>query len=303
MKIRRMDTAAMLAGVPPGFVVRRPSADDAGAVAALGIAQDIDDLGEADYTLDDVLAEWEDVDLATDAWIVHTDAGDPAAYAGLDGDDGRVFTDPRLKGRGLGDHLAGLLEDRAREKGFDLIGQMAFGGNDAARELLAARGYVVEQNYWRMRIDVGPDTPDPELDARRYDPGRDEPAVHALIQHAFAEVPGFHEQDIDAWRLQWGTPDRLALSTLVERDGELIGVSTTGVLEGRGWISHLAVDPDARGSGLGRSLLLASFAAARDAGLTSVGLDVNAANSNAARLYESAGMRVEWHSDRWEKRL
>lgn len=292
----------MLARVPPGFVQRRPTLDDAEAVAALAIAQDLDDLGEADFTVDDVRAEWEGVDLAADTWIVSSDDGEPAAYAGLDGDVGRLFMDPRFKGHGVGMSVASLLEDRAREKGHERILQMTFGRNDAARALLAARGYEVEQNYWRMRIDVGPDTPDPGL-GRAYDPAKDEPAVHALIQRAFAEVPGFDPQDIDAWRLQWGTPERLRLTTVVERDGELSGVSTTGELEGRGWVTHLAVDPAARGRGLGRDLLLASFAAARDAGLSSVGLDVNAANARAAQLYESAGMRVEWRSERWEKRL
>ena len=32
-------------------------------------------------------------------------------------------------------------------------------------------------------------------------------------------------------------------------------------------------------------------------------LDVNAANAKAKRLYESAGMHEEWHTDRWVKSL
>ena len=288
--------------MPPGFVQRRPTSDDAAAVAALGIAQDLDDLGEADFTVEDVHAEWEGVDLAADTWLVEADDGEPAAYAGLDGEVGRVFMDPRFKGRGIGAELAGLLEARAGELGYERILQMTFGGNDAARALLAARGYAVEQNYWRMRIDVGPETPGADV-GRAYDAVRDEAAVHALIQTAFASVPGFHAQDVDGWRRQWGTPERMRLTTVVERDGTLIGVSTTGELEGRGWVTHLAVDPAERGRGLGRELLLASFAAAGEAGLTSVGLDVNAANAKAAQLYESVGMKVEWRSERWEKRL
>src|SRR4051812_23318437 len=144
----------MLARVTNGFVTRRPTPADAAAVAALGIAQDLDDIGEADMDVDDVVAEWEGADLDRDAWLVHTDAGEPAAYAGLDGDHGRVFTDPRFKGRGLGAELAGLLESRAREKGLTRLLQLAFGGNDAARELFAARGYERDQSYWRMRIAV-----------------------------------------------------------------------------------------------------------------------------------------------------
>jgi ribosomal protein S18 acetylase RimI-like enzyme len=119
-------------------------------------------------------------------------------------------------------------------------------------------------------------------------------------------VPGFVPQDLDAWRVAWGSGERLepGLTTVAEEVRALVGVATTGRWsDGRGWVTQLAVSPDARGRGLGRALLLASFAAAGDAGLPSVGLDVNAANESATRLYESAGMRVEWHSDRWEKRL
>jgi ribosomal protein S18 acetylase RimI-like enzyme len=137
---------------------------------------------------------------------------------------------------------------------------------------------------------------------RPYEPA-DEAGVHDLIQRAFAEVPGFHAQDLSAWRLQWGTPERMRLSTVLEEGGAIVGVSTTGELEGRGWVTHLAVDPSQRGRGLGRKLLLASFAAAGRAGLTSVGLDVNAANDKAAGLYESVGMKVEWRSERWQKNL
>jgi mycothiol synthase len=300
MKISRI--AGMLGGaVPQGFTTRRPTLDDAEAVAAIGIAQDLDDLGEADFTLDDVRAEWEGVDLDADTWIVFAGGGEPAAYGGLDGDVARVFTDPRFKGRGIGAELAGLLEARAAEKGMPRLLQMTFGSNDAARALLSGRGYAVEQTYWRMRIDVGPEQPDPGI-GRPYRPA-DEPAVHALIQRAFASVPGFHAQDIDAWRLQWGTPERMRLTTVLEEDGAVVGVSTAGELEGRGWVTHLAVDPALRGRGLGRKLLLASFAAAGRGGLTSVGLDVNAANDKAAALYESVGMQVESRSERWEKRL
>src|SRR4051812_45834546 len=111
----------MLARVPTGFAIRRPTPADADAVCAVGIAQDLDDLGEADFTVDDVRAEWEGADLDSDAWIVHSDDGEPAAYAGLDGDVGRVFMDPRFKGRGLGAELAELIESRAREKALPMV--------------------------------------------------------------------------------------------------------------------------------------------------------------------------------------
>jgi mycothiol synthase len=308
-----------LAPLPPGFSVRAPSPEDAEAVAGLGIAQDIDDVGEADYSVDDVESEWAapGFDLGRDAWLVLL-AGDtpvPAAYGALEGHDARVFVDPQFKGRGLGSHLAGRIEEHAAGRGLTHLWQMTFGGNDAARELLARRGYVRDQNYWRMRIDLtagggsapkGPLWPD-GVAARVYDPEQDEQAVHALVQAAFADVPGFVPQERDAWRIAWGSGEKLvpSLSTVVQRNGDVIASATCGHFEsdGTGWVTQLAVDPDERGNGLGRALLLESFCRAEAEGLPAVGLSVNAANAHAMRLYESAGMRVEWHSDRWEKRF
>ncbi len=68
-------------------------------------------------------------------------------------------------------------------------------------------------------------------------------------------------------------------------------------------MDQLAVAARARGRGHGRALLLAAFAAFREAGLTAAVLSVHGRNRSAARLYESVGMRTEWEAERWEKRL
>ncbi|HTQ80279.1 MAG TPA: GNAT family N-acetyltransferase [Thermoanaerobaculia bacterium] len=47
--------------------------------------------------------------------------------------------------------------------------------------------------------------------------------------------------------------------------------------------------PDYRGQGLGRQLALAALAAARDAGMTRIELEVFASNVHAIALYESLG--------------
>jgi ribosomal protein S18 acetylase RimI-like enzyme len=57
------------------------------------------------------------------------------------------------------------------------------------------------------------------------------------------------------------------------------------------YLSLLAVDPAAQGSGLGRSLLLAAVDAARDAGYEHCMLHALEDNAPAVRLYRSAGFR------------
>jgi len=84
----------------------------------------------------------------------------------------------------------------------------------------------------------------------------------------------------------------------------LIRVARPAVQDERhAYLAQLGVDEGVRGRGLGRALLLETFRLAQAAGAADVTLDVNAANPNATALYESAGMRVEWHSDRWTKQI
>jgi ribosomal protein S18 acetylase RimI-like enzyme len=62
---------------------------------------------------------------------------------------------------------------------------------------------------------------------------------------------------------------------------------------GRGWISMIEVDDARRGHGLGRALLAAAEQAAREAGYTSIGLNVFGANTVARTLYETSGYVVD----------
>ena len=58
------------------------------------------------------------------------------------------------------------------------------------------------------------------------------------------------------------------------------------------WVYDISVDADHRGRGLGRGLLDALHAAARDLGATSMALNVFGDNTTAIRLYETSGYAV-----------
>src|SRR5438105_3750039 len=57
------------------------------------------------------------------------------------------------------------------------------------------------------------------------------------------------------------------------------------------WLEELYVVPDRRGQGIGRKLLLHSFAAVRRAGCVSMELEVIRGHDRAARLYVREGFR------------
>jgi mycothiol synthase len=71
----------------------------------------------------------------------------------------------------------------------------------------------------------------------------------------------------------------------------------------RAWISNLTVDPDARGRGLGRALLLAGLRFLRDRGAGSITLGVDADDPPPLRLYESVGFQPMSGLRMWDKTL
>src|SRR5918996_4353433 len=83
-------------------------------------------------------------------------------------------------------------------------------------------------------------------------------------------------------------------------DGELVGFCTAyqdlhSVRFGyRAWVEDLAVDPDRRSQGIGKGLLDAAKAWARERGATHLELDSGEARADAHRFYERE--RPSWRS-------
>jgi ribosomal protein S18 acetylase RimI-like enzyme len=59
------------------------------------------------------------------------------------------------------------------------------------------------------------------------------------------------------------------------------------------WLEDLFVEESARGSGLGRALVEASFERAQERGCRRIELDVNEQNTDALRFYEGLGFAIE----------
>ena len=267
---------------------RPATPEDARAILAIVTARDIEDLGFPDYALEDVQEELAD---SRDACVV-LDGSELVAFAMLEDHDARVAVHPDACGRGIGSGLLRWAEERGARR------QPVFGSNDAARRLLERAGWTATQHYWRMALDLSraaDATSWPEgFSARAFRPD-DGPTAWALIERTVRAGPGFSPRP---WR------DRYAadLSTVVLAPS-LVGVALCERWdeEGKGYVSYLAVSDEHRGRGLGRALLLESFAKMRAAGLATVELSVNGENESATRLYTSVGMEVASHADRYDR--
>jgi ribosomal protein S18 acetylase RimI-like enzyme len=126
-----------------------------------------------------------------------------------------------------------------------------------------------------------------------------DPALYALEQTGFTAHWGFVREPYDDWhrRVARFGPSR---AFLAYADGAPAG----GIREigryGRSWIASLVVAPEARGRRLGEALVRTVAAAAETEEL---GLEVDADNASACRLYDRLGFAEVDRREFWEKEL
>jgi len=105
-----------------GYTVRHPTEDDIPAILDVLYEHDLAEIGESDqYSPDDIHADWEDLDLSTDVWIIIAPNGMICGYGTLSTipESGRIVADgyvhPAHYWHGIGTTLIELTEARATE--------------------------------------------------------------------------------------------------------------------------------------------------------------------------------------------
>jgi mycothiol synthase len=307
--------------LPAGYRLRRPTPGDLDVVAGVLIADELDGAGQIILGVDFVRDEWSRVgfDLAADAWVVADGAEAIVGYAQAMRQEPAVVESwgvvhPAHRGRGLGSSLLDLLEERASRLLTGLPSghfRHAINASDhAAAMMLQARRLRPVRHFWNMQIDLtrpcqpGPAPAGVEITGIE-SPGQ-LPAVHAILDKAFADHWGHRTQPFDRWAGQHtGSPSYdPALWLLATSEGQPAGALIGRVWDDRGWVDYLGVLPPCRGRGIGAALLRRSFAAFAGHGARRAILNVDAENTTGATaLYERAGMRVINRWDLWERLL
>lgn len=303
--------------------VRRPAWDDLPGVLALARAADTAIIGESDWLEDDLRAEWKELDLERDAWLVELE-GRLAGYATFTANGGRFLADgyvePELQGRGVGSELLRLTESRAGEElGRVVAGERVYlqnatlldDGPSCTPNLYAARGYRPVRHFWRMVRDLdeepAPAEPPEGVAIGPYDPAEAE-AVYAAHQEAFADHWENRPVSWAEWQQKRLGDERVDTTLwLVAKDGaEVAGIALNYWKHSGdwGWVGALGVRRAWRRRGLGEALLRASFRLFQERGERTVGLGVDAQSpTGATRLYERVGMRIFWRAVVYEKEL
>ncbi len=111
------------------------------------------------------------------------------------------------------------------------------------------------------------------------------------------DIPRVHEIETAVYETPWSTrvfDDELSApgrSYLVaESAGQVVGFGGVMIISDEAHITTVAVDPEARGGGIGKRLMLRLVEEAVDGGAASLTLEVRVSNEAAKRLYARFGM-------------
>jgi mycothiol synthase len=316
MNARPEPAACALTTSPPpeGCRCRIPDHGDIATIVELVRAEEIALSDEYDFDADELLADWylPRFDLERDAWLVEAAGGVGAGYGTVWDEKPHVEVFGEFSVRteepyaeAVSAHLLAHVETRSRELsaaagGAPLLLGIPVDEDDVGKlDLLTRYGFAETRRFHRMRIDLRdgcarPAWPD-GVEVRDFRRKRDEAAVHRTLEEAFAEHFRYAPLTLQEWERHSLTRTHLDTRLwLVAWDGpEVAGVCLAFDGADRGWVDDLAVRRPWRRRGLGRALLLESFARLKGLGRTEVVLGVDSENATGAlELYRRAGMRV-----------
>jgi mycothiol synthase len=295
------------------YSVRPPKISDLEAVCELIAQQNTTDYGSAMITVDDLRKRWDDITLEDDACIAYL-GHELAGYAELlEGDSPYIYIADRLN-VDLAFQLLMILEGKviSLKKGKVNLFTRVSEKNRTLLQLFASNGYHSNLSFQIMEVTLDEPPPPPlwpdGISVRTFAQGQDEQVTYQADEEA-AQDKGYHDPlSYEDWtkriRLDRETFDP-SLWFLANDGSEVAGVALNLYAKesNTGWVDHLSVRRAWRNRGIGKALLLHSFAEFYRRDIRQIKLSVDSKSlTNAPRLYESVGMKTvqEYHIYRKE---
>ena len=288
------------------YSVRPAKPEDLEAVHELIAKQNLFDYGDELRTVDDVHKIWDIINIETETCTAHAD-GHLAGYAELlEGDSIYIY----LADRGnvdLAFQLLTIVEEKAlaHKLGKIQLFTKISEKNNTLLQLFASNGYKSKLSFIIMQLEMDTPSPPPQwpdgIMVRPFVSGQDEQATYQTDEEA-AEDKGYHQPlSYEAWvkrmRMDRGffDPDIWFLAC---QEDEVAGIALNLYNKDSkiGWVDHLSVRRAWRNKGIGKALLLHSFAEFFRRGVRNIKLSVDSKSlTNAPRLYEQVGMKTIQH--------
>ena len=285
------------------YSVRPARISDIEAVHEIITRQNTADFGDALSTLDALQKAWQGTNLESDTCVAFAD-GKLAGYAELrDNDSPSIFLAER-NNFDLAFQFLTILEDKAasRKKETITLFTQISEKNNTLLQLFAANGYKSNLSFLIMELELSEHPASPQwtngITVRPFVTGQDEQATYQTDEEA-SKDKGYHEPlRYEDWVKRMGMDDKSfdpGLWFLACEGNEVAGVALNVFAKeaNTGWVDHLSVRQAWRNRGIGKALLLHSFAEFYRRGIQHIKLSVDSKSlTNAPRLYESVGMKT-----------
>jgi len=286
------------------YSVRPAKLNDIEAVHKIIASQNIFDYGNALRTLDDLGKYWQIIDLENDTCTAFAD-GKLAGYAELRDNDSPFIYLAERNNVDLAFQFLTILEEKAtarkKEETVNLFTQISE-KNNTLLQLFAANGYKSNLSFLIMELTLNKAPASPQLPVgitvRPFEKNQDEQATYQTDEEA-SKDKGYHDPlSYEGWikrmdmKKETFDPD---LWFLACEGNEIAGVALNMFAResNSGWVDHLSVRQAWRKRGIGKALLLHSFAEFHRRGINHIKLSVDSKSlTNAPRLYESVGMKT-----------
>ncbi len=220
---------------------------------------------------------------------------------------------PGHRRRGLATKLLGCATNRAKELRAKVAHVNMMEENIVAKRVLPRLDFNLVRRFLELRLDIADvhwSGINQAVLEYRYLQRGEEDKLTQIQNRAFAGTWGYNpntvEEIIYRTNLSTCSPEDIVL--IYERD-KVVGYCWTEIAcegeatsERKGRIFMLGVDPDYRGKGIGKTLLLAGLAHLKSKGLQAAELTVDSENKTACALYKSIGFGV-WTSSFWYEKV
>ena len=218
---------------------------------------------------------------------------------------------PKHRRKGLATRLLDCAMRRAEELGAEAARVNIIEDNVVAKSVLSRLGFEYVRRFLELRLDMTEvrwqDIDQATLEYRHLQSG-EEDKLTQIQNRSFTGTWGYNpnplEEIVYRTNLSNCSPEDVVLAC----DGDrVIGYCWTGMTyeaatgERKGRISMIGTDPDYRGRGVGKRVLLAGLDHLKSKGLRVVELTVDSDNKVACALYWSVGFRLRTSTLWYEK--
>ncbi|MFC2005897.1 GNAT family N-acetyltransferase [Chloroflexota bacterium] len=231
---------------------------------------------------------------------------------------GRVILDcwvhPEHRGRELAGKLLGYAMHRAKELGAKVAHVNITEDNVIAKRVLSKLGFECVRRFLELRLDI---TEVPQQDIDRavlsccHLQFGGEGELTRIQNRCFADTWGYNPNTVEAITHRISLNSCSPEDIVLNYDGDKVtgycwmditGGGSTAISGRRGRIFMLGVDPDYRGRGVGKRVLLAGLAYLKSKGLQVAELTVDSDNKVACALYKAVGFKV-WKNSLWYEKV